>query len=111
MEQVLIEGVPRVNEVVFFHVPSRTLIITDLLFNIEQPRGWQSRLVLTLVGARGRVAQSRLWRLVTRDRKAAAESIRRMLSWEPERVVMAHGAILTRDAKLRAQAGLSWMLR
>jgi hypothetical protein len=35
--QLLIKGIPGLNEVVFFHAPSRTLIVTDLIFNMRNP--------------------------------------------------------------------------
>ena len=53
------------------HKPTETLIVGDLVFNIREPKGWQSTLVLTLAGAKGRLAQSRLWRTVIKDRRAA----------------------------------------
>ena len=34
LDQTLVAGFPMTNEVVFFHRPSRTLIASDLVFNI-----------------------------------------------------------------------------
>ncbi|MEL6180296.1 MAG: DUF4336 domain-containing protein, partial [Myxococcota bacterium] len=69
LDQLLIEGVPDVNEVVFLHKPSQSLIVTDLIFHMHSPRNWQTWLVLTLAGVRGRFKQSRLFRFITRDRQ------------------------------------------
>ncbi len=37
IEQHVIQGLPRLNEVAFFHKSSRTLIVTDLVFNMSAP--------------------------------------------------------------------------
>jgi hypothetical protein len=73
-------------------------------------RGWISGLVFRMVGAHRRLAQSRLLRLLVRDRAAAAASARRILAWDFERVVMAHGEIVDRDARARMTEALRWML-
>ena len=39
IEQVLVGGMPKVNETVFLHRASDTLIIADLLFNLGSPGG------------------------------------------------------------------------
>ncbi|MCG8421714.1 MAG: DUF4336 domain-containing protein [Proteobacteria bacterium] len=97
LQPLAIEGVPWAGEFVFLHVPSATLLCTDLIFNIDQVQGWLTRLLLRLVGAYRRVAQSKMWRIKTTDRTAAARSIEQLLAWQFDRVVMAHGSILERD--------------
>jgi len=111
MNQYVVEGVPKLGEVVFLHKPSKTLIVTDLLFNIVEPKGWQSKLAFTLAGVKGRFAQSRLIRTVTKDRKRAGEVCRGILAQDFERVVVTHGEIVTEDVKARMEKGLAWMLR
>ena len=56
----------------------------------------------------GRFEQSRLIRFVTGDRAATARSVETLLSWDFDRVVMAHGRIVEDDAKNRLRAGLWW---
>jgi hypothetical protein len=99
IEQVLIEGAPALNEVAFFHRASRTLIASDLVFNVVEPPNLMARLVLTLVGARGRLAQSRAWRFMARDRAAVTASFERILSWDFTRLVPAHGEIVEANAR------------
>jgi hypothetical protein len=105
IEQVLIEGAPALNEVVFFHRASRTLIASDLVFNIVEPPNFMTKLVLSLVGARGRLAQSRAWRFMARDRVAVTASFERILGWGFERLVPAHGEVV--EAGARAALGLA----
>jgi Domain of unknown function (DUF4336) len=107
IEQVLIEGAPALNEVAFFHRASRTLIACDLVFNILEPPNFMASLVLTLVGARGRLAQSRAWRFLAKDRPAVAASVERILRWDFERLVPAHGEIVEADARAALGAALA----
>lgn len=111
LDLMAIDGLPDLNEVVFLHKPSRTLIVTDLIFNMKTPHNWQTWLVHTLAGVRGRFAQSRLLRVMTRDRQAAGDSVARLLSqWEFERVVVAHGDVVEESAQAQVRDALSWML-
>ncbi len=110
--QVLrIEGAPFMDEHVFFHAPSRTALVTDLLFNVRQSESFVTRCFLRLVGTLGKTAQSRLWRILVRDREAAAESASHLLRWDFRRLVMAHGDSLEEAAHARTTAALGWMTR
>jgi len=90
-DQTLFEGAPKLNEVVFLHRPSRTLIATDLIFNLTSFPNWTTRFFATMFGTRRGPAVSRLFKMVTRDKAAARRSLDRILSWEFDRIVMAHG--------------------
>lgn len=107
----LIEGAPAVHEVVFLHRPSRTLIAGDLLFHIDEPEGLMTRIVLFLVGALRRPAMSRSWRLFIKDRARAAQSVREILAWDFDRVVMAHGRPLDTGGKAVVEEQVRWLLK
>ncbi|HKN00939.1 MAG TPA: DUF4336 domain-containing protein [Candidatus Binataceae bacterium] len=93
IEQHLFKGAPQLNEVVFFHRPSRTAIFTDLVFNV--PADFKGgRIFYTVVGGRGQFGPHRLIRLAIRDRKAARESVAKILEWDFERVIVTHGDVL-----------------
>ncbi len=47
LEQRRIQGMPMLNEVAFFHPSSRTLILTDLVFNVPRGKSWGIPLVFT----------------------------------------------------------------
>lgn len=105
-----IRGCPGFNETVFFHRASGTLIVTDLVFNVHAHKGLLTGLVLRLVGAHKRFAQSRAWRMVVKDRAAAKASVLELLELDIARVVMAHGEILTDDCKPALRQALRWIL-
>jgi len=96
--QVFVEGVPTLNETVWYHHKSRTLIVTDLCQHIAGDLPLSSRLYAGLMGVRRRPAVSNGVRLVIRDRAALARSLRQILQWDIERVVFAHNVILRENA-------------
>ena len=98
LEQLQVRGLPIGNEVVWFHHASRTLILTDLCQFWQGELGFGAALFATLTGVRKRLAVPHSVRLSVRDKDAVAESARQMLRWPFERVVMAHNAIIERDA-------------
>ena len=99
LEQCRIAGAPKVNEVVFFHPASRTLVLTDLCFNFNPaPRGWTG-LFLRLAGAHGKLAVSRLMRSMLGDRTKVRAALDRISSWDFERIIVTHGANVEADAK------------
>ncbi|MEZ4338719.1 MAG: hypothetical protein R3B82_19040 [Sandaracinaceae bacterium] len=110
IETLTVAGVPKVDEVILFHRPSRSLVVCDLVFHVHEARGWISPLFFRLIGAWRRVQQGPLWRSLTKDRAAAERSLEPMWGWDFDRVIVAHGRILEGpDAKARLAEGLRWM--
>lgn len=95
IESLFVSGMRLVDETVFFHRPSRTLIVTDLVFNMQnEPKG-MARFVYRLNLIHKRFGPSRVLRyLLTKDVKVLAKSVREILDWNFERVIMNHGTIL-----------------
>jgi hypothetical protein len=114
LDSVLVGGTPRINEVVFHHRPTRTLLVSDLLFNVTGPINFPTRLLLTLAGTRGRLAMSRIWRLSCRGQKhrwAMRDSVQRILVWPFVRILPGHGALFEApDAQQQARQALAWAL-
>jgi len=110
MDQLLVRGQPQLNEVVFLHRPSRTLIATDLLFNIGTPANGLTSLMLRLMGTRGRLACSGLWRMATKDRAAVRASLERLLSWDFDRLSVSHGDPVSTGAHAAVEQALWWGL-
>ena len=107
LSQTLVEGAPEMSEVAFFHKKSRTLVVSDLLFNIVEPEGFATKMVLTLMGTAGRLAKSRLWWKFTNDKNSFGASVKKIMEWDFDRLIMAHGDIVEHDAKPRATHLLS----
>lgn len=92
LEQALMEGTTT-NEVVFFHRASRSLVITDLAFNIRKGGLW-TRIAMSLNGGFGRFGPTKVMMGTVRDRSAFLGSVARLLTWDFDRVILAHGDIL-----------------
>ena len=107
---LLLEGAPKFDEVVFLHAATRTLVVTDYFFNIQECRGWLSPWIFRMTGTYRKFAQSRAWRWVIQDKARAAESAERMLAWPFERVVPAHGEVVSERAHEQSERALAWLL-
>jgi hypothetical protein len=106
-----VAGAPKMQEVVALHRSTRSLVVTDLVFNIHTADGWLTRLVLRYLSrAYGELAQSRLWRMATRDRAAARESLLPLVAADFDRLVVAHGEVIESGASQPFLASLAWML-
>jgi hypothetical protein len=110
IDQVFFRGFPLANEVVFLHRASRTLIATDLVFNIRADSPAATRLAFRLLGAYDRFGPSRLEKLLIRDRPAARASLERILAWDFDRVIVAHGQVLESRGREALRDGYAWLL-
>lgn len=111
--QLIIPGGFGVNEVAFFHKTTRTLILTDLVENFERRKlSPLMRPLIAAAGAMGPDGKAPLhYRLaVNLNRKEAAAAARRLLDWQPERVIFAHGQWFERDGSARLRHSLRWLL-
>jgi len=99
IDQRVVLGVPGFNEVMFYHRASRTLVATDMVFNIQRPKGWKLWLLLHIAGTYKKFAFSRLFRMNVKDNAAVGSSLAHVLEWDFDRVVMAHGDVYTTGAQ------------
>lgn len=109
IDAVLVDGAIKLSEAVFLHKQSMTLVVTDLVFNMPSASGLSWLLLAALSRALGKVEQSRLLRYLTDDRNATRQSIDRILDFPFERVVPAHGDVVSINARAQLKAGLWWM--
>jgi hypothetical protein len=87
------------DETVFLHRATRTLVGSDLTENFTTSPHWPTRLYLKVSGIHGKVGWSRLMRVVYRDRPAARRSVEALLALDFDRIVIAHGDVIRRDGK------------
>jgi hypothetical protein len=110
VQQTFFRGRPYENEVTFFHRASRTLILCDLAFNFGPRAAAPTRMLMKLIRSYGHFGPSRLDPLLIRDRVAARKSLERILAWDFERVVVAHGEILESGGREALREGYAWLL-
>jgi hypothetical protein len=111
IDQIFLAGAPRMNEVVFFHRASRSLLVSDLFFNVTEPETWSTGLVLRMMGTYKRFARSRAWKLFCKDRQALKASVEKVLAWDFVRVLPGHGAPFeTADTRAEVRTAAAWFL-
>jgi hypothetical protein len=96
-----LEGIPELSECVFLHRPSRTLLVTDLAFNLTESRGVGAWLILSLFGTYRRFGVSRLFLKRVRDRRAFEASLARIAALDFENLVPSHGQPVLGGARAR----------
>ena len=110
IDQLVFLGFPPLNETVFFHRPSRTVLFTDLLFNLTHTDSAWTRVVMTLDGGFGRPAVARTFRLLMRMRKQTVmDSVARILKWDFDRMTLTHGEVVECGAKMALQDAYSFL--
>lgn len=110
VEPFAIEGVPAVQETVFVHHATGTLVCTDLVFHIHAAPTWKTRLLLRIVGVWGRLRMSRTWWFLTQDRRALSASLDRVLAQDLRRILPAHGEVVDDRVPARLREALGWYL-
>jgi hypothetical protein len=109
LQQVAVGGAPRLDEVVFFHPASRTILLVDLCFNMRRAENWVTRVFMTIAGAYDRFGPSRLARSMFKDKAAVRASVDRILAWDFDRAVVTHGDVIETGAHQALQASFSWL--
>jgi hypothetical protein len=112
MDQTVV-GNRFMREAEFFHRASRSLIATDLVenFRAETPgtnvllRAW-----MRLFGMWGRPRPAPELRWFTRDRKGARLALDRLIAWDFDRAIIAHGELLDHDPKGAIREAWRWIL-
>jgi hypothetical protein len=113
IEQVVVPGGAGFREVDFFHRASRTLVLTDLVLNLEPEKVPAFvRPIGGLLGIRAPNGKAPIYlRLVILARRRdAAQAASRMVAWGPERVIFTHGTWFERDGTAALRRSLSWLL-
>jgi hypothetical protein len=96
------------NEVVLLHRPSRTLVVSDLVYRFTRDAPWLTRAAMwCLRGYPG--CRTSLIERFGFDRTIAREEIATIASWDFDRLVMAHGEVLETGAKDAFVRAFDWL--
>ncbi|MBA2564065.1 MAG: DUF4336 domain-containing protein [Gemmatimonadetes bacterium] len=109
LDQTLFDGSRFVTEVDFHHPSSRTLILTDLCFNIGPDRPLATQVLARALGGYRRLAVTRSLRITLRDPTAARASLARILRWDFDRVIVGHGDIVESGGKAAFRQAFAWL--
>ncbi len=100
-----LSGVSILNEFVFCHRQSRTLILTDTAFHFNQSFSLRTRLAAKFLGIYEKLTPSPLEKLAIAEKQKVKDSVKKVLSWNFNRVIMAHGSIIEDNGNQKLKEG------
>jgi hypothetical protein len=100
-------GFSPLNECVFFHIQSRSLILTDLAFNFDESFPFTTQLAMRTIGGWKTLSPSLIEKLATTNKQKVRQAIAQILNWDFDRVIIAHGSIIETNGKERFKAGFA----
>jgi Domain of unknown function (DUF4336) len=98
-------GIDLVNEWVFFHQKSRTLILTDIAFHFDDSFPLITQFAARVIGGYKSLSPSLLEKVATTEKAKIKLAVQKILAWDFERVIMAHGSMIESQGKQRFKAG------
>ena len=103
-----IDGAPQFGEVVMLHRPTKTLIVAELIFNFGSEHDLWTRLFLWLatVGGRCEPGMTFPYKLAIKDAMAYSASVRRILAWDFDRIIVGHGTPIESGGKEKLRSTL-----
>jgi hypothetical protein len=112
INQTIVPGVV-LDEVVFFHRESKTLILADTMMNFEldklrQPYRFIARLngIYAPYGGMPFDMRVAFWP----NRRKVRRAVEQILSWQPERIILSHGRCFDNDAREHIRRAFVWAL-
>lgn len=96
------------NEVVLLHRPSKTLVVTDLVFHFTERDPWFTRAAMFCSGAYPGCRVSALERIGMK-RDVAREEIGGLLELDFDRLILAHGAVIETGGKEALRGAYRWL--
>lgn len=113
LKQKIVSGSWFMSEVVFFHTPSKTLILGDLIENHDPRKFGRIHRAIGRVNAmlapNGTTPRNYRWTFFRR--REVGEDLREIMGWNAERVVVNHGPIVESGARRFLIHAFRWALR
>jgi hypothetical protein len=111
IDQVVVQGNLITTEVVFFHVKSGTVLFTDLIQQLPAGlfSGWRALVAKLDLMTGPEPSVPRKFRLAFINRRAARDSLRRIFAWPAQKVLMAHGTPVEKDAPAYLRRAFGWL--
>jgi len=112
IEQIIFQGSPIMEEAVFFHVSSKTLILTDLLENFSSSAfNWWQKPIAWLTGILSPNGKTPIdWRLSFLFGKAKARvALDQMTAWKPTNIIISHGECIIGNGSEFLNKSFRWL--
>ena len=108
LDQVRVRGCI-LRETVFLHAKSRTLVSSDLVENFGTSSHWPTRMYLKVSGIHRKPGVGHSLRWMYRDREATRAALERVLAWDFDRIVLAHGDVVAERGRDVLRESFSWL--
>ena len=99
---------PLTREIVVFHRPSRTLVVTDLVFHFGRHAPWMTRCAMRCLRGYPGCRTTLLERFGMR-RDAARAELAQVAAWDFDRLVMAHGDVIESGGRSALLGAFAWL--
>lgn len=99
---------PFANEVALLHRPSRTLVLTDLVFHFSAQAPWLTRAAMWCACGYPGCRSSALERVLM-NRAVARQEIAALLALDFDRLVMAHGDVIETGGREALAGAYAWL--
>ena len=100
LDQMIFKGCAFMEEVFFFHKSTKTLIVTDFIQSMHAYHNFFERIIGRIGGVYNNPSPPRDLRLMFYlDRKNTRKSIQRINQWNFDKIIIAHGKLITQNAK------------
>jgi len=110
IDQMVFRGCFFMKEVFFFHKETKTLIITDFIQSIHPYHNLFERMMGRIGGIYNNPSPPRDLRLMMRlDRQTTKQSVERVKQWHFDKIIIAHGQLITRDARIVFNKAFDWI--
>lgn len=111
LDQLVFRGNLFIEEIFFLHKKSRTVILADFIQNHRLTKGKPFlNALLKLAGVaypNGGVPRDAI--LTFTNRKLARQSLEKLLSWDFDKLIIAHGVCIEKDAKPFVERAFRWL--
>ena len=110
-EQLAFQGNPLLSEVLFFHRNAHTVILDDLIMRNPVMEGKPlTNLIFKLGGVQGPEGGVTVdMKMTFLNRKLARQSLERLLSWDFDKLIIAHGPCIESGAKQYIKRAFRWL--
>jgi hypothetical protein len=107
---IAVQGAPKLKEYAFIHLPSKTLVFTDLAFNIHDPLNMISNIFFKAYGAYEKFGPTRLIQMMVQEPDKFQKSLRDIGQYDFDRVIVSHGRIVETGGKQAFEKAFSQQL-
>lgn len=88
----------KINETVFFHIPTSTLITADLLYNYRAEQYTAEKIFFWLIGSYGKPTVPFYHKYALKEKNAVTRFLGKVARWPAKRIIMSHGNIIENES-------------